>query len=45
VRVVRQKIWKFEGKVYEAQMSRNMGMRCKSRIGKSPSNVAKEKGG
>jgi len=41
--VLRQKIWKFEGRVCEVQMNRSMGMRCKSRIGKSPSNVAKDK--
>jgi len=29
--------------VCEVEMSRSMGMRCKSRIGESPSNVAKEK--
>lgn len=27
----------------EVEKSRSMGMRCKSRIGESPSNVAKEK--
>ena len=41
--VLRQKRWKCEGKVCEVGMSRSMGMRCKSRIGESPSNVAKDK--